>query len=130
MDLGLSTLPLDTIMNDPQKDAFLKELKDEYHSSEDQKRRQEQDQHNKKSVSDSDPDPHSHADSDIYLDLYSSEIQMHMIRIADHGSRTSDLGRRTSGSWGVLQSSFPTLLGFFAGVIRVLCRGNFSLIVP
>ena len=29
---------------------------------------------------------------------YSSEIQMYMIRIADHGSRTSDLGRRTSGS--------------------------------
>ena len=37
-------------MDDPQKDAFLKEAKDEYHSSEDQKRRQEQDKHNKKNV--------------------------------------------------------------------------------
>ena len=43
-------LPLNTIMDDPQKDAFLKEVKDEYHSSEDQKRRQEQDKHNKKNV--------------------------------------------------------------------------------
>ena len=42
------TLPLHTIMNDAQKNAFLKELKDEYHSSEDQLRRQEHDKDNKK----------------------------------------------------------------------------------
>ena len=33
----------------------------------------------------------------------------------DPGPRTSDDGHRAAG--GVLQSSFPTLLGFFAGVI-------------
>ena len=37
-------------MDDPQKDAFLKEVKDEYHGSQDQKRRQAKDKHEKKSV--------------------------------------------------------------------------------
>ena len=45
-----NNLPLDTILDDAQKDAFLKEVKDEYHSFPDQKRRQEQDKHNKKTV--------------------------------------------------------------------------------
>ena len=108
-------------MNDPQKDAFLKEMKDEYRSSEDQKRRQEKDQHNKKSVSDSDPDPHSHADSDIYLDLYSSEIHMHMTSdrrqwITELGPRTADIGQHI----GQLGSTAE----FLPNTIRVLCRGN------
>ena len=36
-------LPMHTLMNDEQKDAFLEELKAEYHGSEDQKKRQEED---------------------------------------------------------------------------------------
>ena len=39
-------LPLTTVMDDPQKDAFLAELKAEYHGSEDQLRRQERDREN------------------------------------------------------------------------------------
>ena len=45
-----NSLPLDTVMNEPQKDAFLKEVKDEYHGSPDQKRRQAADKAENKSV--------------------------------------------------------------------------------
>ena len=45
-----NNLPLDTIMDDPQKEAFLQEVKDEYHSSEDQRRRQQEDKHKGKNV--------------------------------------------------------------------------------
>jgi len=38
-----NSLPLQTIMNENQKDVFLKEVKAEYHGSDDQKRRQEAD---------------------------------------------------------------------------------------
>ena len=48
---------------------------------------------------------------------------MHMIRIADHGSRTSDLGRWTSGSWGSTAEFLPN-------TIRVLCRGNSLIVGP
>ena len=37
-------------MNEPQKDKFLKELKDEYHGSDDQVRRQNQDKTEGKNV--------------------------------------------------------------------------------
>ena len=37
-------------MNDPQKEAFLKEIKDEYHGSEGQQRRQQTDIDNGKGV--------------------------------------------------------------------------------
>ena len=45
-----NSLPLDTVMNEPQKDAFLKEVKDEFHGSPDQKRRHASDKAGKHNV--------------------------------------------------------------------------------
>ena len=45
-----NSLPLDTVMNEPQKHAFLKEVKDEFHGSPDQKRLQEFDKAGKRNV--------------------------------------------------------------------------------
>ena len=45
-----NSLPLDTVMNEPQKLLFVKEVKDEFHGSPDQKRRHAFDKAGKQNV--------------------------------------------------------------------------------